>query len=85
MQAELTDSEGLERILKVMRQTFRNGSTIKTITPETTADDVNGWDSLTHTLFIMALEDEFAVTLPIEATLEAANIGDLMRLIAAAQ
>lgn len=85
MQIEATKARStLDRILGVMRQTFRKGAQIETISPDTTSNDIAGWDSLTHTLFVMALEDEFEAALPMEATLEADNVGDLVKIIEAA-
>ena len=73
-------SDILERVGKVMRGVF-------IVPPElvvgrsTSSADVNGWDSLSHSLFILGVEDEFGVDLPIDKTYEMQNIGELVDLI----
>jgi len=44
--------------------------------------DVRGWDSLSHTMILVALEDEFDLTFPTERVLAVGNVGQLMNLIA---
>jgi acyl carrier protein len=76
------DTEILTRVAKVMGTVFTIPSG-KTIARETSAVDVEGWDSLSHSLFILAVEDEFGIDLPLDKTYEMQNIGDLVDLIAA--
>lgn len=52
------------------------------ITRDTRATDVRGWDSLSHTMILMQLEDGFAIRLPMERVLTATTVGDLVDLIA---
>jgi acyl carrier protein len=47
----------LERIRKLACEVF--ACEAEDINDETTARDVNGWDSLSHTIFIMIIEKEF--------------------------
>ena len=51
------------------------------ITPETTADDIEGWDSLTHIDLMMALEEEFGVRLPTKIIMNANNVGELIEYL----
>jgi acyl carrier protein len=51
------------------------------VTRDTTSADVDGWDSLSHALFIIAVENEFAMELPIDKVYALANIGELVDLI----
>ena len=46
----------------------------------TTALDVPGWDSLSHTIVILALEKRFGITIP--AGTEFADVGALVDTIA---
>jgi acyl carrier protein len=48
---------------------------------ETTADQVPGWDSLSHINIILAIEKEFAVKFKGIEILKAKNIGDLQKLV----
>lgn len=47
----------------------------------TTADQVPGWDSLTHINIIVAIEREFAIKFRGYEVLRIKNVGDLQRLI----
>jgi acyl carrier protein len=42
---------------------------------------VDGWDSLSHALFLMNLERAFAMRFPLDEVIELENIGGLLRLI----
>jgi acyl carrier protein len=54
------------------------------ITEVTTAADVDGWDSLSHTMLLMKLEDALGRQLPVAAMYSAANVGQLIDLVATA-
>lgn len=51
------------------------------ITPETTSNDVEGWDSMSHVTMLLAVEDHFGIEFqPFEiANLD--NVGALVALI----
>ncbi len=76
----MTHDEILARTTAVIADTLQSGPL--TLTRETRAQQVRGWDSLSHTMIILALEDAFAVQLPIDRTLTLKNVGDLIDLIA---
>ncbi|EWS56192.1 MULTISPECIES: acyl carrier protein [unclassified Methylibium] len=69
----------LSRVGRVIGETFGDDSLA--VTRETIAEDVPGWDSLSHTILMLALEDEFGVTLPSD-TQGFANVGQLVDVIA---
>jgi len=73
-------SDTLVRIIRVMARTF---PTLRddTITRETVSSDVQGWDSLSHSLLIMGVEEEFRVELPAEEIYDLANVGALVDLV----
>ncbi len=54
-----------------------------TISPATTADDIDGWDSLAHGVLLMRIERAFAVRLDVDTALAAENVGALAALVAA--
>lgn len=72
------------RVSNVMRQVFGVSSTTA-ITRSTSSVDIDGWDSLSHSLFILGVENEFGMDLPLDKTYEMKNIGELVDLIAARQ
>ncbi|MEO1248653.1 MAG: acyl carrier protein [Pseudomonadota bacterium] len=48
--------------------------------PNTTADDVDGWDSLNHSRLLMRLERELQRDIPDHLLFELSNVGDLIRV-----
>ncbi len=48
------------------------------LTDETTAADVPGWDSLNHITLIGTIEDEFDVKFPMKDVVGMKNVGELV-------
>ena len=48
-----------------------------TLNPETTANDVDGWDSLSNSLLILAIEVRFKITFTQKEMLNFRNVGDM--------
>jgi acyl carrier protein len=71
--------EILNQLATIIRNTLNCGSV--PITNKTTAMDVRGWDSLSHTLVLMSIEDGFKIRLPLERVLGVNNVGDLANVI----
>lgn len=69
-------------ILNGIFQTVFDDDTIQ-IRPEMTADDIDGWDSLSHVNLITAIEARFNLLFSQKELLTLKNIGDLHRIIAA--
>lgn len=70
----------LERVATVMRGVFSVPEAI--ITRNTSSLDIDGWDSLSHALLILGIEEEFGIELPLEKTYELNDVGGLVDLIA---
>ena len=51
------------------------------ITPATTANDVDGWDSLSHVNLIVAVEAGFGIRFNQKEILTFKNVGDLLNCI----
>lgn len=68
----------LARVARVIHETFGDASV--DITADTVAEDVPGWDSLSHTILTLALEEEFGIELP-PSSREFANVGELVASI----
>ncbi len=51
------------------------------LSPETTAKDVDGWDSLTHIRLILTIEKAFKLRFSTSDIGKMGNVGDLVGLI----
>lgn len=65
----------LETIQRTMRSTFLDDAI--QISRETTAIEVDGWDSLSHSMLILSLEQAFSVQMDVEITNRCVNVGEL--------
>ena len=52
-----------------------------TVTPETTADDIDDWDSLTHITLISEVEDAFDIKFAMKDVLGMKNVGEMADII----
>jgi acyl carrier protein len=76
----MTPDELLGETGRIIRETVLSGPVA--ITRDTRAADVRGWDSLSHTIVLMNLEDRFGVRMPMERVLSLRTVGELVDLIA---
>jgi acyl carrier protein len=53
------------------------------LTEATTAADVDGWDSITHVMLILASEREFGVRFETSELANAATVGEFISLVEA--
>jgi acyl carrier protein len=53
----------------------------ETITLETSPDAVASWDSLGHLNLVMALEEEFGITLSPEDAIAMRSVGEICRVL----
>ncbi len=74
------NTELLERLQIVFRNVFRDPALV--ISPEYTAADIPGWESLTHMMLISETEAFFSVTFTFEEVSKFKTIGDMVQLIA---
>ena len=74
------DQARLDRVAGVMRGVFALPADF-VVTRATSSADVAGWDSLSHSLFILGVEDEFGMDLPLDRTFELQNVGELVDLV----
>ncbi len=66
----------LETLTQVFRMVF-DDETLQ-IGPQTTANDVDGWDSLSHVNLITAIEGKFAIRFSQKELLKQRNVGNLI-------
>ena len=69
-----------ERVLNEVENIFRDILDEESLhlTRETTANDVDGWDSLTHIQLIVAIEKHFKVKFSSKEILSWKNVGELL-------
>ncbi|MDE6433391.1 MAG: acyl carrier protein [Lachnospiraceae bacterium] len=68
-----------EKIQEIFREVFEDEELV--IAPGITADDIEGWDSLTHFQMIMEVEMEFGIKFTTEEIASLATVGELLSLI----
>jgi acyl carrier protein len=49
--------------------------------PETTAADVDGWDSVVHVMLVLASERKFGIRFESSEIANAANVGEFVTLV----
>jgi acyl carrier protein len=73
----------MDSLTEVFRSVFEDDSIV--LKPEMTANDVEGWDSLSHVVLILAIENRFHVKFNQKDLLTQKNVGDLVRSIESKQ
>lgn len=68
-----------ERLNEVFRDVFDDEEIV--VTDETTAADVEGWDSLMHITLIEAVEDEFDISFDMKTVVKMKNVGEMVDYI----
>ena len=76
-------NEIYNRLNEVFREVFDDDSI--TVNAETTAADIEDWDSLTHIQLIAAVDDEFGVKFSMKQVSSMKNVGEMAQILADAQ
>ncbi|WP_294488012.1 acyl carrier protein [uncultured Ruminococcus sp.] len=71
----------LKRLNEVFRDVFDDDDIV--VTPKTTADDIEDWDSIEHITLIGAVEDEFKMKFKMGEVSGMNNVGDMLKIIMA--
>ena len=69
----------LEKINGIFRTVFDNEEL--DVNPETTANDVDGWDSISHVNLILAVELGFKTRFSPDEIMAFRNVGDLVKAL----
>jgi acyl carrier protein len=69
----------LTRLTEVFRDVFADDSLV--LSPETTALDIEGWDSLAHITLMLSVQRAFHVRLSASETSQLQNVGALIELL----
>ena len=68
-----------ERLNKIFAEVFDNQAL--TVDDNTVAQDIDGWDSLTHMELVAAIEEEFGIEFEMKELQELSNVGRLVDVI----
>ncbi len=75
----MTRDEVLKQAQDVFRDVFDDESII--IADDTTADDIEDWDSLEHINLITAIEQQFGIKFAMSEATRFKNVGDMIDTI----
>lgn len=68
-----------KKLTKVFREVFDDDSI--ELTPETTANDIDDWDSIEHINLIAAVEDAFGMRFQMREVSGMKNVGEMVQII----
>ncbi|MGE6219666.1 acyl carrier protein [Nubsella zeaxanthinifaciens] len=74
-----TQLQIIEELNEIFTEVIDEGEV--SLTPETTANDVDGWDSLNHIQIIYAVEKKYGFKFTLPEIQNLKNISDLVNLI----
>ena len=69
----------LDGLTGIFRDITENQNLV--LTPDLTADDVEGWDSLNHTLIIAEIQKHYNIKFTLSEVLKLENVGDLLNAV----
>lgn len=72
-------SEVLRKMTDICKDVFDDNNLV--ITEETTAADVEGWDSLTHLSLVNELEETYEVAFTLDEVTGSKSIGELLNAL----
>ncbi len=76
---KMSREEIYERLNEVFRDVFDEEDL--TVSDETTAADVDGWDSHMHISLIDAVEEEFDIRFDMKTVVKLKNVGEMVDVI----
>jgi acyl carrier protein len=77
----MTDADIYERLNTVFHSVFFDDSIV--VTADTSAPDVEGWDSVAHVNLMVAVESEFGIEFTTQELESLETVGDMARMIRA--
>ena len=75
----MEQTEILAKVQDIFRDVLDNDDIV--LTPQTTADDVEDWDSLSHIQLIVAIEKAFKIKFTSKEILSWSNVSEMMESI----
>ncbi len=75
----MSREEILEKVNEVFREVFEDDSII--VKEETTADDIEDWDSLMHITLVSEIENAFGFKFKMKDVVGMKNVGEMLDII----
>ena len=75
----MTREDVYKRLTDVFREVFDDESI--SLRDETTAADIEAWDSFEHINLVLAVENEFAFKIPMGKVITMKNVGEMVDII----
>jgi len=75
----VTDADIYAKLTPIFHSVFDDEDIV--VTPQLTADDVDGWDSLTHIRLMLSVQKAFNVRFAAAEIVALKNVEDLVRVI----
>lgn len=75
----MTKEEIQSQVQEIFRRVFADDSLI--ITPATSQDDIEDWDSLEHINILSVIEQKFGVKFDLGEVMSMKTVGDIIKLI----
>ena len=75
----MSEEEVYERLNNVFRDVFDDDEIV--VNAETTANDIEDWDSLEHINLIVSVEQEFGMKFNMNEVTTMKNVGDMVKII----
>ena len=75
----MTPAETLSEVNTIFVRVLRQNDLV--LTPETSADQVDGWDSLNHAVLLSEVQKHFKIRFAVSEVLGLKNVGQLVELV----
>jgi acyl carrier protein len=75
----MTEAEIFDALNHIFRRVLDDDSI--QLRPETTADDIEGWDSMNHIFLVVEIEKHFGVKFQTAEMEELKNVGELAAMV----
>lgn len=75
----MDEQQVLQAVEEIFRDNFDDDALV--ITPDTTAEDIEDWDSLEQINLLTAMEQRFAIKFTLDDVRDLGNVGDMIALI----
>ncbi len=76
----MTEQQIMQALTEIFREVFDDERIV--ISRNTTADDIEDWDSLEHINLIAAVENEFKIRFKMKEVSTMKNVGEMIDIIA---